>query len=165
MLYTKSYQSLCRERISMLAGLKVPSLACKCVFYRPEHNAKGGMGGEGMELNFEGLEIQKWNMPTDRAQRVDDKNGVICLVIMYTPGVMVIKMSKMAHLLMPAKTQSQCLDKMFTCIWKILFSSIRKCYGLLDSELLLARYQPLRIQSFVIFFVICLLTEQFLWYV
>ena len=55
-------------------------------------------------------------MPTERAQRVDDKNGVICLVIMYTPGVMVIKMSKMAHLLMPAKTQSQCLDKMFTCI-------------------------------------------------
>ena len=26
----------------MLAGLKVSSLACKCVFYRPEHNAKGG---------------------------------------------------------------------------------------------------------------------------
>ena len=35
------------------------------------------------------------------------KKGVICLVIMYTPGVMVIKMSKMAQflyfLLMPAK--------------------------------------------------------------
>ena len=25
----------------MLAGLEVSSLACKCVFYRPEHNAKG----------------------------------------------------------------------------------------------------------------------------
>ena len=24
----------------MLTGLKVSSLACKCVFYRPEHNAK-----------------------------------------------------------------------------------------------------------------------------
>ena len=59
----------------MLAGLKVPSLACKCVFYRPEHNAKGGMVGEGMELNFEGLEIQKWNIPTDRAQRVNKKMG------------------------------------------------------------------------------------------
>ena len=31
------------------------SLACRCVFYRPEHNAKG----EPMELNFEGLEMQK----------------------------------------------------------------------------------------------------------
>ena len=25
----------------MLTSLKVPSLACECVFYRPEHNAKG----------------------------------------------------------------------------------------------------------------------------
>ena len=25
----------------MLADLKVSSLACKCVYYRPEHNAKG----------------------------------------------------------------------------------------------------------------------------
>ena len=24
----------------MLRGLKVSSLACKCVFYRPEHNTK-----------------------------------------------------------------------------------------------------------------------------
>ena len=29
----------------MLAGLKVSSLACKFVFYRPEHNAKGGPHG------------------------------------------------------------------------------------------------------------------------
>ena len=26
----------------MLTDLKVSSLACKCVFYRPEHNTKGG---------------------------------------------------------------------------------------------------------------------------
>ena len=25
----------------MLKGLKVSSFACKCVFYRPEHDAKG----------------------------------------------------------------------------------------------------------------------------
>ena len=47
----------------------------------------------------------------DRAQRVDEKNEVICLVIVFTLGVMVIKMSKMVHflyfLLMPAKNQSQ----------------------------------------------------------
>ena len=35
----------------------------------------------------------------DKARRVDEKNGVICLVIMFTPGVMVIRMSKMAHFL------------------------------------------------------------------
>ena len=63
---------LCRKRISMLAGLKVSSLQIKFVFYRPEHHAKE----DPMELNFKGLEIQKWNIPTDRAQRVDEKMGL-----------------------------------------------------------------------------------------
>ena len=87
---------------------KHPSNRLESVFYRSEHNEEG----EGpMELNFEGLEIQKWNLPTDRAQIVNKKNGIIYLVIMLTPQVMVIKMSKMADflyfLLMPAKNQSQ----------------------------------------------------------
>ena len=64
-----------------------------------------------MELNFERLEMQKLNIPTDGAQRVDGENGVICLVIIFNPLVMVIKTSKIAHflyfLLMPAKNQSQ----------------------------------------------------------
>ena len=73
--------------------------------------------------------------PTDRAQIADEKNGVICLV-MFTPQVMVTKMSKMAHfhfLLMPTKNQ------------KTLFRSLRKSYGLLDSELPLVRHQTLKI--------------------
>ena len=48
--------------MSMLTSFKVSSLAKKCMFYRPEHNAKG------IELNFEGLNArmkytseQKWN--------------------------------------------------------------------------------------------------------
>ena len=64
------------------------------VFYRPKH----GANGESHELNFDGIKMQKWNIPMDKAQRVDEKNGVICLV-MLTPGVMVIEMSKMGHLL------------------------------------------------------------------
>ena len=55
--------------------------------------------------------MQKLNLPADRAQRVDEKNGIICLVIMLASGVIVIIMSKMAHflyfLLMPANNQSQ----------------------------------------------------------
>ena len=35
----------------------------------------------------------------DEAQRVDEKNGVICLVVMFTPRVMVITMSKITHFL------------------------------------------------------------------
>ena len=50
--------------------------------------------GDSIELNFQGLEMHKWNIPTQRAGRVDDKNGVIVLIIISTPGVMVIKMSK-----------------------------------------------------------------------
>ena len=33
----------------------------------------------------------------DRAHRIYEKNGVTCLAVMFAPGVMVIKMSKMAH--------------------------------------------------------------------
>ena len=42
--------------------------------------------------------MQKWNISTHRAQRVDEKNDVICLV-MFTSKVSVIRMSKMAHLM------------------------------------------------------------------
>ena len=52
-----------------------------------------------MALNFVGLEMQKWNTETDKTQKVDEENGVIYLGIMFTPTVMVIKMSKMAHFL------------------------------------------------------------------
>ena len=41
--------------------------------------------------------MQKRNIPADRAQRVDEKNGVIYLVIMFTPRL--IKMPKMARFL------------------------------------------------------------------
>ena len=64
-----------------------------------------------MELNFEGLEMPKWNIPTDRADRVDEKNGVICLIITLILGVIFIKMSQMAHVLyfslITAKNDSQ----------------------------------------------------------
>ena len=40
-------------------------------------------------VNFEFLEIQKRKIPTDRNQRLDERN---CLFVMFTPRVMVIKM-------------------------------------------------------------------------
>ena len=40
MLYNKSQQIFCRRKMSMLTGMELLSLACKCVFYRPEHNEK-----------------------------------------------------------------------------------------------------------------------------
>ena len=121
------------------------SLAYKCVFYRPENNAKGGPQGTEF-LRSLNTKMKYNNGYSSKGRR---KNGIICLFIMLASWIMVIKMSKMAHflcfLLMPAKL-SYSLKKIFTCIWKILFGSFRKCYGLLDSELPLARYQLLKIQ-------------------
>ena len=74
----------------MLTGLKVSSLTCKCVLYGLEQMKKE----DSMELSFEGLETQKWNIPAGRAQRLDEKNGVICLVILFTPRAIIIKMTQ-----------------------------------------------------------------------
>ena len=73
------------KRISVLTSLKVSSLPCKWLFYRPENIMQRE---SSMELNSEGLEC---------------KNGIfqegICLVIITTPRVIVIKISKMIHFL------------------------------------------------------------------
>ena len=56
------------------------------------------------ELNFEGLEMQKRIMPMDRTRK--NSKGVICLIIMFIPGVMVIKISTIGSLFVfmtPAK--------------------------------------------------------------
>ena len=39
------------------------------------------ISGFELELNFEGLENYKLNIPTDRRQIADEKNESICLVI------------------------------------------------------------------------------------
>ena len=121
----------------MWTGLKVSWLTCKYVFYKPEHDSKGegGRGGGPMKLNFEGLQMQKWNIATDRIQKVRKGNEFICLVIMFTPAVMVIKMSKMP-------------DFVLFFFFSLLFIPFGKCYGLFGSEVLLTRCQSLKIQDF-----------------
>ena len=42
MLYTKSWQILCRKRIPTSTGLEISSLAWKYVFYRLKHKLRGG---------------------------------------------------------------------------------------------------------------------------
>ena len=72
----------------MLTALKMLSSACKCEFYRPEPNAKGR---PFLNWILKVLKCKKWHISTDGAQWVDDKNGVICLVIMFIARVMPIK--------------------------------------------------------------------------
>ena len=54
--------------------------------------------GNQWDWHFKFLKCKNEIIITDRAQRVDEKNDVICLV-MFTSKVMVIRMSKMAHLM------------------------------------------------------------------
>ena len=112
------------------------------------------------ELNFEGLEMQKQNIPTDRAQRVDEKNGTIYQFILFNPELWSLKFKNGSYsvLLMTAiwVDGSHNLGKLFRCIWNVLFNFYRKCYGLLGSKLPFARCQQLKIQEFVNF---CWLTD------
>ena len=65
----------------------------------------------------------KWNISTDRAQRVDEKTRVIWLVIMFSPRVMVIKMSKMANFRIFSWWQQKInhdLSEIIKSIWKRL---------------------------------------------
>ena len=52
-----------------------------------------------MKMNFEYFQIQKWILQTVRSEKVDRKNGVICLVPMFPSWVMVLKLSKKVHFL------------------------------------------------------------------
>ena len=85
-----------------------------------------------MELNLEGLEMQKWNILTDMDQRLDEKNVVIYVVIKFALRIMVINISKIAHFMFFFRWQpknSPSLGKIFKYNWKSL-SLFRKWYGL-----------------------------------
>ena len=70
----------------------------------------------GIPLNWI-LKALKWNKPKDRAQRVDEENGVICLAIMFTSRVMAFKMSEMAIFFSPDNS------KILVTSWAISLST------------------------------------------
>ena len=50
--------------------------------------------GNNMKMNFEYFQIQKLMLQTVRAEKVDEKNGVICLVSMFPSWVMSLNCPK-----------------------------------------------------------------------
>ena len=80
-----------------------------------------------MELNFEGLHMQKWNISADRAQRLD---GDICLVIMFTPRVTVIKMSKMARFFVFSANNT----KIFVTVWTKYLNAPERFYWVISAN-------------------------------
>ena len=47
-----------------------------------------------MKMTFKYFQIQKWMLQTDRVEKVDKVNGLICLVSMFAFLVLVLKLSK-----------------------------------------------------------------------
>ena len=107
-------------------GLEMSFFICKGVFYRPpEHNTKGG--SHSIELR---RSLRKWNIPTCRGQKIDEKIWSICLVIIFTLGVLVIKMSKMTHCFVFSANDSKkshSLGQITKCTWKILWVLSENC--------------------------------------
>ena len=60
---------------------------------------QNGRKEDPMKMNFANFEIQKWISQTVRAQKVDEKNGVICLISFILSWVMALKLSKIVHFL------------------------------------------------------------------
>ena len=52
-----------------------------------------------VKTNFDIFQIQKWASPTLRAQKVDEKNGDICLVSFFPSWVMALSLPKIVHFL------------------------------------------------------------------
>ena len=126
----------------MFTCLKVATIKCKCFFYRTEHNAKGEPQGTEFWRSWK----QKWTLPTDRAQSSNEKDGVICLFIMFTPRFIVIKMSKIRFIFCVFCWCQQKISHRY--FHRCLFSSFSKHQRLLDSDIPLARCQPLKIKGF-----------------
>ena len=55
--------------------------------------------GDHMKINFEYFQIQKLMLQAVRTEKVNEKNGMICLVSMLPTWVMVLKLSKKVHFL------------------------------------------------------------------
>ena len=70
---------------------------------------------------------------------------------MFTSKIMVIRMSKMIHLmyfLLNTEKNRLSLGKIIKCIWKVIFGPFTKYYGLLSSVLPLANCQHFKIWDF-----------------
>ena len=73
-----------------------------------------------MKMNFEYFQIQKWILQTVRSEKVDEKNGVICLVSMFPSWVMVLKLSKKVHFLQfcaDLSTESRSIKAIFIYVF------------------------------------------------
>ena len=81
------------------------------VFYRPEWTEV-----INLKMNLKYFQIQKWMLEADRAEKVDEKNVVICVVFIFSSWVMILKLSKKCifSILCWPQQKSLCMLKQFT---------------------------------------------------
>ena len=84
---------------------------------------------------FEVVEIQKSKTPMGKVERVDEKIGVNCLLpcLLQELWLKHLKWLIVCIFCWSQEKISHNFSKHFKCIWKTLFSSFRKFYGLLGS--------------------------------
>ena len=69
-----------------------------------------------LRVNFKYFEIQKWMLQTGRAEKLDEKSGVICVVSIFPSWLMILKLSEKVHFLNFVLTSAKNLSilKQFT---------------------------------------------------
>ena len=82
----------------MLYSINWPNLIAWLPFFLEIFRDQNGPK-DHMKMNFDYFQIQKWMLQTVRAEKVDEKNGIICLASMFPVWVMVLKLSKKMHFL------------------------------------------------------------------
>ena len=85
-----------------------------------------GQKGESHENEFWVFQIQKRMLPTNRAEKVDEKNGVIYLVFMFP--LWVVKLFKRVKFFFPnfVRTSARNLSLLFICIWNLSLHCFKK---------------------------------------
>ena len=86
--------------------------------------------GDHMKMNFDYIQMQKWMLQTVKAEKVDEKNWVICLVFMFPSWVMVLKWSKKVHFLQfcaDLKKKSKSIKAIY------IYAPERSCYALSEN--------------------------------
>ena len=83
-----------------------------------------------MKMNFDYFCIQKSMLQTVKVEKVDEKNGIICLYFMFPSWVMILKFSKKVHVFQFCANFS----KKFKSIKAIyMYASERSCYALSEN--------------------------------
>ena len=112
--------------------VKPGSLVSLMCMFSELNGTKFWSKGDPMKTNLDIFQIQKWISQSVRAQKVDEKNGIICLVSFFPSWVMVLKLPKIVHFLQICADLSK-KSKSIKAIY--LYSSERPHHALSENSM------------------------------